>query len=128
MGFEVAQAHLKLWGKGRRYFGTLAKHHDAGCHLRHIQSTSGGGSGSRSRRWVPRSPCFSQCLGEASALPQSLRSFQAPTSLFQSKILQATSVLSAFVRKGMGKVKGCSSSNKDRSRCKTLNTQELLTG
>lgn len=76
-----------------------------GCHLRHIRSTSGGGSGSRSRRWVPRSPCFSQCLGEASALPQSLRRFQAPTSLFQSNILQATSVLSVFVRKGMGKVK-----------------------
>ena len=28
MGFEAAQAHLKLWGKGRRFFVTLAKHHD----------------------------------------------------------------------------------------------------
>lgn len=76
-----------------------------GCHPKAHTEHPGGEVEAGAEGGSLRSPCFSQCLGEASALPQSLRRFQAPTSLFQSNILQATSVLSVFVRKGMGKVK-----------------------
>lgn len=62
MGSEEAQAHPKLWVKGKRYSETLA-----------VEQML--------KRWVADSACFSQCL------PGNLRGPQTPTSLFVPKTL-----------------------------------------